>query len=126
MQLPWVSRRTLEAAECRLRWTEKEMAKAEESSAAKDFLANHWRERAEKADEDNKLLLDRIVQMSGQPPIFHPLPAPAVAATPEPKTPEPNAIPAPATRLSPMELQRMARRAIDTGQLDKPKAAVPV
>jgi hypothetical protein len=121
MTWPWVSRKTLEATEARLRWTETELHRAEAEKTASEFLAGHWRERCDHAEADNKLLLDRIVQLAGQPPIFHPLP---IVAAPEPRTAqESSAIPAPAIRRSPDEIKRMARTAIERGDFDKPKPA---
>lgn len=64
---------------------------------------------------ERKLLIDRIAQMSGQPPIFHP--APAVAAPPAPTLAASN-IPAPETRVSFSDVHRITRKAIKDGELN--------
>ena len=79
MTWPWVSRALLNAAddralraEAQLILTESKLAaQAEAFAQAQRILQNQY--DAEHAD--NKILLDRIVQLSGQPPIFHPLPS---------------------------------------------------
>lgn len=63
-----------------------------------------------------KLLLDRIVQMSGQPPIFHPASAPPAPAAPSPE--QLSSIPAPETRVSFDDIHRRTRAAIADGSLN--------
>ncbi len=61
---------------------------------------------------DNKLLIDRIVQAAGQPPIFNP--APPVA----PPSAVQSNLPGPETRHTMDDVHKAARTAIRSGQLN--------
>lgn len=71
------------------------------------------------ARAESKLLIDRIVQMSGQPPIFNSAPSVAPPTT----TVQPGAstsgsdIPAPETRTTFADVHRQARKAIKDGTI---------
>ena len=125
MTWPWVSRRTFERAEACYRAAATELAHLAQTLAAREQECISLERQNIELRADNKLLLDRIVQMSGQPPIFHPVPI--VPPTPaEAKAAESSALPAPTIRRSPDDVKRMAREAISRGDFDKPKAAVAV
>ncbi len=117
MILPWVSRHTLEAASERALKAESALevhkalsaAAIERANLAVDLALNQVAE----VKGDNKLLIDRIVQMSGQPAIFHP--APVLPAAPEAA---PSRIPGPKTRKSFDDVHEAAREAIRTGKLN--------
>jgi hypothetical protein len=117
MQLPWTTRKYLDLAIARALHAEANSLLAEQRLS--DYIEQSARrsnieesERKALADE-NKLLIDRIVQMSGQPPIFHPAPI----TTPQPP-PEPSSLPAPETRVSFADVHRETRQAIKEGKLN--------
>jgi hypothetical protein len=70
MNLPWVSRKTLEAHTLQALEVHKVLSAAalERANLAVDLAQNELAE----AKADNKLLIDRILQTVGQPPLFHP------------------------------------------------------
>jgi hypothetical protein len=77
MRWPWVDRAELEAAESRAKHCEEQLRSAEASrqTLEKMLVEGLVREngitlRLEKEEKERKLLLDRIVQMSGQPPLY--------------------------------------------------------
>lgn len=122
MVWPWVTRKQLEAAESRLRWTEEQLRRKEMEAIQMHILAGERAADALSAREETKLYIDRIVQMSGQPPIFHPLPMPLGAAETPKSEPEGPGIAGPATRLSFDDVHKKARQAIRNGDMDAPKA----
>lgn len=123
MNLPWTSRSALRAANTAAETAQIAQQQAEIRATAADArLADYMEVSRLRASideterqalrEDVKLLLDRIVQLSGQPPIFHPAPAPPLAPEPVPSTG-----PAPKTRKTFAEVKAEARAAIDKGEL---------
>ena len=114
---PWCSIALLQAAEDRALKAEAQLILTE--SRLSDWIeASRTRSNIEENERnslraDNKLLLDRIVQLSGQPPIFNPLPTPTVAAQPQVVS----NLPAPETRASISDVHRAAREAIKKGEL---------
>lgn len=125
MRWPWTSR--VEAAERSATLSEhrSQIAEAAELRASErldSFMADANQRVADaQAERDAaraevKLLLDRIVQMSGQPPIFHPAPIPAAPTAPSPE--QLSSIPAPETRVSFDDIHRRTRAAIADGSLN--------
>jgi hypothetical protein len=113
MNMPWVSRKLFEAQTDRAVRAEVGERLAEERKAkqTEDFnqrLAIAQGALAE-ANAERKLLIDRIVEMSGQPAIFHP--APIVQQVP-------SSSPAPAARVSFDDVHKKAREAIRSGKLN--------
>lgn len=126
MRWPWTSRETLEAANEFALALKDRALKAEAQAIlletreanrteAHDQAIRIMQHQLDAAREDNKLLIDRIAQMSGQPPIFYPLPVNPILAQPEPQT---SKIAAPETRASFADVKRAARKAIDKGDLN--------
>lgn len=84
-------------------------------TVAHDQAIRIMQNQLDAARDDNKLLIDRIAQMSGQPPIFHPLPAAPMTASPEPKV---STMPGPQTRVSFADVHRRARQDIADGKIN--------
>lgn len=83
---------------------------------ANQRVADAQAERDE-AQKECKILIDRILSMSGQDPIFHPVP---VSATPAPvlvPVPSTGGIAAPETRVSFNDVHRKCRKAIANGDI---------
>jgi hypothetical protein len=118
MDLPWVSRSLLESANVRAAIAAQRAQVAEERLAAyvddTDRRAAIAQRELAEVREEVKLLLDRIVQMSGQPPIFHPAPP---EPTPAP-SPAASNLPAPETRVSFGDVHKATRKAIKDGELN--------
>jgi hypothetical protein len=118
MEWPWTSRKALRDAEERARVAENRAIAADSRLAdymeASQTCANIGEAERKALREEVKLLLDRIVQMSGQPPIFNPAPTPPTPAQPEPSA---STIPGPATRLSFDDIHRETRKAIKDGKI---------
>lgn len=124
MRWPWTARieaaeQRATAAEFRAISVEELLRRADErfdslTADANRRIGDALTERDD-ARADNKLLLDRIVQMSGQPPIFHP--APTQATPPAVPTPQISTLPAPETRVSFSDVHNAARKAIKNGDL---------
>lgn len=74
MRLSWVSRRKLEAAETRVRLAEAAQRAAEDHEAIRvssaESRVRHFEEKLAAGEAERKLLLDRIVQLSGQPALY--------------------------------------------------------
>lgn len=117
MRLPWTDR--VEAAERRVVDAEESALRAGEYA---EQVAQQAAERTAYLQTElvfvraeNKILIDRIVQLSGQPPIFHPEPKSAMAE-PQPQTI--SALPGPETRVSFADVHRAAKAAIKSGELN--------
>jgi hypothetical protein len=122
MEWPWVSRQKLIAAnvaadmaqeaqadaEIRATFADRRLADYMEGSRTRDSIAENERQALR---EEVKLLLDRIVQMSGQPPIFHP---PSIPPTPEPAE---SRVRAPEVRETFDDVHQAARKAIREGKM---------
>jgi hypothetical protein len=112
MRWPLVSRARLDAAEAWVRIAESATAKAEaarELAEARDAaLIAAANARADTAEQERRILTDRIAQLSGQPPIYER--AVATAAAP----PESSA-PAPKRQISFDDVHEAARTAIANG-----------
>lgn len=112
MRWPFCWRAELVASEARVAWTEKQLAAAEDlldrereqyALALKDAA-----ERLEAARAENHKLFDRIVEMTGQPPIYEkPSPMALVPSTVE--------APAPPTRLTFDDVHKAAQSAMARG-----------
>lgn len=112
MNLPWVSRKTLEAhtlqAESALEVHKVLSAAAlERANLAVDLAQNELAE----AKADNKLLIDRVLQTVGQPPLFHPQ---AIAPQLQPVSD----LPGPATRTSFDDVHKAYHEARRSGTLN--------
>jgi hypothetical protein len=118
VQWPWTSRALLDAANDRALKAEAQCILLETRVAFQsDNHAQSQRILQNQLDaekSDNKLLLDRIVQLAGQPPIFHPLPAPTLVPA-EPKVV--STMPGPETRVSFADVHRAARKDIADGKI---------
>ena len=71
MKWPWVSQARLDAAESRVQWTEQQLRAAEERLAEAQAAAD---EQLDAAEAERQKLLDRILQLSGQPALYAPAP----------------------------------------------------
>jgi hypothetical protein len=82
---------------------------AERSYQALVELNQELRAQLEQASAERRLLLDRIVQMSGQPALFTQAPAPPVVLE--------NGLPGPPARVSFDDVHKAARAAIKDGRI---------
>ncbi len=123
MSWPLCWRADLVATEERLAWTERQLA-ATEGILAREreqyaLALKDAAERVEAAKTEQHKLVDRIVEMTGQPPIYEKRPA-VVAAPP---APEPaSTIEPPATRLTFADVHNAARKAMDSHDFKAPRA----
>jgi hypothetical protein len=132
MRWPWVSRATLEACEARLKWTEDQLRPTEDERRHVEAQLTGClvREaqlnlRLEAAENDRRLLLDRIVQMTGQPPIYE-KPGPVLLVQPEPKpVPESADTPEAVRQVTFDDVHRDARRAMANGTFTMPTTRRP-
>jgi hypothetical protein len=110
---PWVSRKTLDAANAYSERVAARADRAERRAADSEQACTLMAVELQVVKAENKLLLDRILVMAGQPPVFHPAPAP-------PASPEvvPSTLPAPETRVGFDQVHQKARKAIATGTLN--------
>ena len=114
MLTPWVSRKLLDAATDRAIRAEVDARQATERLAEYRVEANKLLQLAQNEIQslrvDQKLLIDRVVQLSGQPAIYAP--------APEPKPSAPSNIAAPEERVTFATVHKKAREAIATGKLN--------
>jgi hypothetical protein len=114
---PWTTAGKLEAAIARGEWAERELRKSEDRvlELARDLKAQAetFQAQIEAKSKENHLLLDRIVQMTGQPPIYE-KPAPV-----QPQT-ESN-VPDVPVRHTFDSVHEAARKAIADGTFQMPK-----
>jgi hypothetical protein len=121
MRWPWTAR--VEAAEKRAEDFKATVARLELEAERRDVAADgrteqiaELRNQLAESKADNKILIDRIVQMSGQPPIFHPAPIQATPPAPSPQ-PQVSTMPGPETRVSFADVHRETRKAIKNGDI---------
>ena len=96
-----------------------------EAAAARETAARAWDALLEQLDqerEERRKLLDRMLQMAGQPPIYEPAPAPAPPVTVEPppgrggSTAEREGVPAPERRVRIDDVHQWARAQMRNGE----------
>jgi hypothetical protein len=123
MSLPWTSRAELYTANARAAAAENLRLEANvglaQSETARQREHDHYEariidltERLADSEAERKILLDRIVQMSGQPALYHqPEAAPANPAAASAT----NNIPGPARKISFDEVHAVTRKALKNG-----------
>lgn len=117
MNFPFVSRSRFEAAQESIAWGQRQMRILEDKltaqvDAARELLAAKDRQ-IEAERKEQHILLDRIAQLSGQPPIYE---KPAI-----PVTPPPTDLPKvqPVVRID--DIHIAARQAMKDGTFNLPK-----
>jgi hypothetical protein len=133
MRWPWTSRKTLEALEARLKWTEDQLRPVEEHrSHIQAMLANCLVQEAkltlqlEASEKERKSLLDRIMQMSGQPALYAKPVVPQPAVIVPPLRPEEPAESEDPPKLTVDKLRADYRKQLQKGKVDVERCRVRI